>query len=212
MNTEQTSIPQFKRAKNICDLEPGPRYQALIFDWDGTLADSHTANYEAFAQTMRVRGIEINRSWFNARTGLSTADMAAAAAQPYGTLLNMENLKRERDAAYLELLPTVRPIVEVVQVLKQHRSRLKTAIASGGQAVTLLPTARAIGLDSLVDVIVTLDDVKAGKPSPDVFLRAAKELGVNPGSCLVYEDSNEGLAAAQAAGMDAIDVRDITAS
>lgn len=210
MNTEETWGLGSWRATEIRDLEPDPHYRALIFDWDGTLANSHTANYEAFAEVMLARGIEIDRSWFDQRTGLSTADMAAAAALPYGRALDIERVKRERDDAYLARLSTVKPIQVIVDILRRHRHHLKTAIASGGQAVTLLPTARAIGLDVLVDCIITLDDTGVGKPAPDIFLKAAQMLGVEPAACLVYEDSDEGIAAAKAAGMDVIDVRGIT--
>ncbi|HMR50331.1 MAG TPA: HAD family phosphatase [Arachnia sp.] len=215
MDTTHPLPPLSRCAIEPRDLEPDPRYRALIFDWDGTLANSHTANYEAFAQIMRARGVEIGRAWFNQRTGLSTADMAVAAVEPYGLILgvlDLDQIKRERDRAYLERLATVEPITETVDVLLRHRRRVKTAIASGGQAGTLLPTARAIGLDTFVDRIVTLDDTGVGKPAPDIFLTAARLLGVEPRDCLVYEDSDEGLAAADAAGMDSIDIRGITAS
>lgn len=210
MDTTHPLLPRSRRATELSDLEPGPRYRALIFDWDGTLANSHTANYEAFAEVMRVRGIEIGRAWFNQRTGLSTADMATAAAKPHGLEVDLDRIKSERDHAYLERLATVEPIAETVDILLRHRQRVKTAIASGGQAVTLLPTARALRLDTLVDRIVTLDDTGVGKPAPDIFLTAARLLDVAPDHCLVYEDSDEGLSAAYAAGMDAIDVRAIT--
>lgn len=80
-------------------------------------------------------------------------------------------------------------------------------MATGGSAAAVLPTMDALGLRSLFDVIVTRDDVGRGKPSPDDFMRAADLLRVRPPHCLLYEDSDEGLEAAAAAGMDAVDVR-----
>lgn len=212
MPTAQNPPQRSWRASEPRDLEPGPRYRALIFDWDGTLANSHAANYEAFAEVMGARGVEISRAWFDQRTGLSTADMATAAAEPHGAVLDLDQIKKERDDTYLARLATVEPITEVVDVLRRHRQRVKTAIASGGQAITLLPTARSLGIDTLVDHIVTLDDTGIGKPAPNIFLAAARLLDVEPRLCLVYEDSDEGLAAARAAGMDAIDVRGITSA
>ena len=207
--TETPRRPRQLRAATAEDLEPGDRYRMLIFDWDGTLADSTRVNHESFAEAMRPYGVRIARDWFEARSGLSVADMVAAAT-PDGPCVDAESVKLARNRAYLKRLPDVGSLEVVVGVLRRNRHRVRTAIASGGQAETLLPTARALGLDVLVDCIVTREDVAAGKPAPDVFLEAAGILGVDPARCLVYEDSDEGLQAARAAGMDAVDVRALT--
>lgn len=75
----------------------------------------------------------------------------------------------------------------------------------------MYPTLRALGLEQHFNAIVTRDDVRRGKPAPDIFLEAAHRLAVAPETCLVYEDSDQGLQAAVEAGMDAIDVRQFRA-
>jgi len=80
------------------------------------------------------------------------------------------------------------------------------AVATGGRRAVFTATLRATGLGWLFDAVVTIDEVRHGKPAPDLFLLAAERLGVVPCDCVVYEDSLQGLRAAQVAGMTAIDV------
>jgi HAD superfamily hydrolase (TIGR01509 family) len=84
------------------------------------------------------------------------------------------------------------------------------AIASGGARHVIEHTLQHVGLRDAFGVVVTRDDVARGKPAPDIFLRAASQLRVPPNRCVVYEDSDEGIRAARAAGMAVIDVRSHT--
>lgn len=81
------------------------------------------------------------------------------------------------------------------------------AVASGGDGHCLMATLNARGYRSAFNAIVTRDDVSDGKPSPEIFLKAASLLDVAPNECLVYEDSDEGVEAARLANMDVVDVR-----
>ncbi|TFG61737.1 MAG: HAD family hydrolase, partial [Spirochaetales bacterium] len=80
-----------------------------------------------------------------------------------------------------------------------HKAGFRLAIASGSSKGSIVPTARRFGIEA--DVIVSAEDVERGKPHPDLFLRAAAELGADPAHCVVVEDSPVGLEAARAAGM-----------
>ena len=77
-------------------------------------------------------------------------------------------------------------------------------MASGGVKKTVIATMNAIGITELFETIVTQDDVKNSKPSPDLFLLAAEEMGVDPTKCLVFEDSQLGIEAAKNAGMKSV--------
>jgi HAD superfamily hydrolase (TIGR01509 family) len=189
------------------DLEPGDDHAALLFDWDGTLADSQTVNYEVLRDALQARGAHLDRAWFDARTGVSSAEMATLVAKLSGVELDPVAVAADRDAAYLIRAQEVKEVPLVASVLRRHRHQRKVALATGGGRQTVTATAQALALLDLFDVVVTREDVDHGKPAPDLFLLAADRLGVPPARCLVYEDSDEGLAAATAAGMDAIDVR-----
>ena len=83
------------------------------------------------------------------------------------------------------------------------------AVASGGPGAVVRPSLAAVGLLAVFDTVVTIEDVGRPKPAPDLFVEAAARLGVRTQDCLVLEDSPQGLQAARAAGMTAVDVREM---
>ncbi|MEV5050059.1 HAD family hydrolase [Arthrobacter sp. LAR12-1-1.1] len=187
---------------------PWTGYRALIFDWDGTLVNSHGANYQAMAAALNAQGARMEKVWFDARTGLSTPEMASLISGEQNIDLNLDQIVSARNSEYMQLLESVREIVPVVNVLREASAAgVLTALATGGGKATVMPSVDELGLRDLFNVIVTREDAERGKPAPDIFLTAAKRLEVSPADCLVFEDSEEGLAAAQHAGMDSVDVR-----
>jgi HAD superfamily hydrolase (TIGR01509 family) len=101
----------------------------------------------------------------------------------------------------------VRPIEKVVEVARVNLGKVPMAVASGGQRRTVERTLAQIGVLDWFSVVVTAEDTRRHKPEPDVFLEAARRLGVNPADCTVYEDTDLGLEAARRAGMKQVDVR-----
>jgi HAD superfamily hydrolase (TIGR01509 family) len=102
---------------------------------------------------------------------------------------------------------TVAPIEKVVAIARAARGRLPLAVASGSHRELVESTLAAIGTRDWWQAIVAAEDVTQPKPAPDIFLEAARRLGVAPGDCTVYEDADLGLLAAQRAGMRAVDIR-----
>ena len=105
------------------------------------------------------------------------------------------------------MLGGVSAIEPVAQVARELSGLLPLAVVSGGVAENVNLTLESIGLRSLFEVVLTADDPVKPKPSPDIFLEAARLLGVNPKDCVVFEDAPTGIAGALAAGMKVIDVR-----
>ncbi|GAA4965072.1 HAD family phosphatase [Kineococcus glutinatus] len=202
------------RARTTGDLTPPPSTRALIFDWDGTLADSTTANYLSLRHALGQHGHRLPRTWFEQRTGLSAEDVARAYADEHAVELDEAAVARHRADAYLRYhVHTVEAVTPVVTVARQALLRgRRLAIATGGNARTFEPTLDHLGIRELFAVIVTRDEVEHGKPAPDLFDAALKRLRVRPTEAIVYEDSEEGLLAAEAAGILAIDVRPLLAT
>ena len=114
---------------------------------------------------------------------------------------------REKELAYLEFLEQVGPIEDVVAIARAHHGRIPMAVASGGTQRVICMVLEKIGIRSWFETVVTSEDVVRQKPAPDIFLEAARRIGVAPNRCRAFEDTDLGLQAIRAAGMDAVDVR-----
>ncbi|MDT0321902.1 HAD family hydrolase [Streptomyces millisiae] len=180
-------------------------YEALIFDFDGTLVDSQPLNHRALATALRKHGVTVAWEWYARRLGTSGLDLLAQLGVPREVAVDVIDVWSE---LIIQEAATLRTHQTVVRWVKEaRRAGLRRAVASGGGGPVVRAGLAATGLASLFDVVVTREAVEKGKPAPDLFLLAAHRLGVSPGRCLVFEDADEGLEAARAAGMDAVDVR-----
>ena len=101
---------------------------------------------------------------------------------------------------YLELLPRLSAVPEVLEHVVSARGRVRMAVVSGSPRESVVATLRALDLLDAFDTLVCAGDYTRGKPDPEPFLVAASRLGVDPRSCIVFEDSELGLDAARAAG------------
>ncbi|MFJ5924321.1 HAD family hydrolase [Kitasatospora sp. NPDC092948] len=182
---------------------------AVLFDWDGTLAHTHTAHFKALTDTLAPLGVPVDWNWFLAHTGTSTPETISAALHQHGITPPepVDTLVTACEKRYLDHLDDVREIGWVADVARSLAGRLPTAVASGGMRDTVEATMNHLGLAHLFSCTVTRDDVTAGKPSPEIFLLAARRLRVDPARCLVLEDTDSGLLAARRANMAAVDIR-----
>lgn len=202
--------PDLLLAHHEGDLTPPKTCEALLFDWDGTLADSTSANYASLHRALTGTGTALTRDWFDRRTGLSTREMVSLLAAEQRLDLDTDSVVALRDRAYLGLLSQVRVVRPLAALARREHGRRRTAVASGSGARTLHPTIDALGLRPLFDTIVTREDAQRGKPAPDIFLEALHRLKVPAARALVYEDSDEGVEAALRAGVSVVDVRPLT--
>lgn len=180
---------------------------ALIFDCDGTLVDSMPLHWRVWQQLLPKYGLRLSRDEFDRRGGVPSLELVQRLAAEQGVRVDARAFVAEKEQRYLELLPWVKPIPAVVQIAQAHAGRLPMAVASGGSRRVIETVLRHVGLRHLFNVVVTHEDVARQKPAPDIFLEAARRLGAPPGRCRAYEDTEVGLAAIRAAGMEAVDVR-----
>jgi beta-phosphoglucomutase-like phosphatase (HAD superfamily) len=190
-------------------LIPTPPYSALIFDCDGTLAHTIPTHIQAWLVTLHPLGVDLSQEWLYDRRGMSSLELVETVNQTFGYALDANIVNSARKKYFLDLLHQVGEIAAVADIARNHYGKIPLAVASGGDLRVVEPTLKAIGLYSLFDAIVTVNDVERGKPAPDIFLLAADRLGIAPRDCIVYEDSDAGLEAAHRAGMRAIDVREL---
>ena len=191
-------------------IAPTPPYKALIFDCDGTLADSLPIHCQAWIETLRLFELEITEDWYYQRAGISTVELIEILNQRFDRQLDVNQVKTEKHRRFRAALPQIKPIAAVETIVRMHDGQTPMAIASGGGRSIVEATLDILGLRHLFAAIVTVEDVQRGKPAPDLFLQAAQMLAVSPADCIVYEDSDVGLTAAKLAGMRAVDVRSVT--
>jgi beta-phosphoglucomutase family hydrolase len=188
---------------------PPPGTCGLIFDCDGTLADTMPAHYRAWTSMLDRYGIPFTETRFYELGGVPTAQIILILSSESGVpVTDLDRMVREKESAFLESLDAVRPLEVVVAIAAAYRGRLPMAVASGGYRETITRTLDRLGIGDWFDAMVVAEDTKRHKPEPDVFLEAARRLGVPPESCVVFEDTDIGLEAARRGGMKSVDVRE----
>ncbi len=186
----------------------GPDIEGLIFDCDGTLADSMPLHLQAWRETLERHGAHFPEDLFYRLGGVSAPKLVQMLNELNGLDMDPNEVSEEKEILAEELLRDVEPIHAVVETARAHRGRLKMAVASGGVKPNVLATLRTLEIADWFDAVVTHEDVEQPKPAPDTFLEAARRIGVPPQRCLVFEDSETGLEAARRAGMRGVDVRE----
>jgi HAD superfamily hydrolase (TIGR01509 family) len=181
---------------------PDKAFGGYIFDCDGTLADNMPLHYRAWSRAMEDFGGTYPEELFYAWGGRPTATIVGALNERYGLTLDVERTVRRKEDYYLELIPEVTPLDAVIAVAKRMHGKVPLAVASGGHRELVLATLNVMGIRDLFAAVVCAEDYERGKPHPDPFLLAAKEIGVAAEECVVFEDSPIGIEAAKAAGMD----------
>jgi HAD superfamily hydrolase (TIGR01509 family) len=180
---------------------------ALIFDCDGTLADTMPAHYRAWVEILRPHGIAFPEDRFYAMGGMPTDKIVEKIFSEVGKIPDVPLLTRQKEQAFLEKLDKIRPVERVVEIARRNRGTSPMAVASGGHRAMVELTLRQVGILDWFPVVVAAEDTARHKPDPDVFLEAARRLGVAPADCTVYEDTDIGIEAARRAGMHWVDVR-----
>ena len=185
----------------------GETTKAIIFDCDGTLADTMPAHFEAWTAMLSRYDFQLDEDRFYSLGGWPTESIVRLLADESGRTVDVELMTQEKETAYRALLHDVRPIEPVAAVVRAHHGKLPMAVATGAFRSVCEETLEQVGLTGLFNALVSCEDVMRHKPDPDIFLEAARRLGTAPGHCLVFEDTDPGVEAARRAGMAFVDVR-----
>jgi len=181
--------------------------RGIIFDCDGTLADTMPLHWRAWDKVARRHGLHFPEHRFYALGGVPSRDILRMLSAEQQIPLDPLAVSHEKENEYLPLLHTVRGIEEVVRVVRRNAGRVPMAVASGGTREIITRVLSHLQILQYFEAIVTSEDVPHQKPAPDIFLEAARKIGVAPRHCLAYEDTDLGLRAIRAAGMQGVDVR-----
>jgi HAD superfamily hydrolase (TIGR01509 family) len=182
----------------------------FIFDLDGTLVDTMPSHFVAWTEIARRHGLQFPEARFYSLGGVPTAKIAAMLIAEAGLTLDPAAIALEKEQMYYDSLAAgagIQPIAAVIEIARRRRAEGPLAIASGSVRRLVVRTLEALGISDWFTAVVTAEDTVRHKPEPDVFLEAARRIGVEAAACTVYEDTDIGLEAARRAGMIPVDVR-----
>ncbi len=183
------------------------KIKGLIFDCDGTLADTMPLHWHAWQIVAQRHKIHFPKDRFYALAGVPSEDTLKMLADEQGRSIDYVAVALEKENLYIPLMTQAKPIRAVVEIALDNFGKIPMAVASGGRQKIICDLLEHLKIRSIFDAVVTSEMVTKQKPAPDIFLEAARRIGVEPRFCRAYEDSDLGLQAIRAAGMDAVDVR-----
>jgi len=185
----------------VRELIINPKAKALIFDLDGTLADTMPVHFLAYKHILVNYGIDFTPELFAKLAGIPAVGTIEKLNEWFGTNMNAEEVGHFKESEYEKIMHKMKPVVPVVELAKKYHGKLPMAIGTGGYKRLAWKTMDILGLDKYFGILVSTEDVGRPKPFPDTFLKCAELMGVEPVVCEVFEDAQLGIQAAKAAGM-----------
>lgn len=180
------------------------RYRGLIFDLDGTLVDSMPLHLAAWSHAADIFGFRYDADWFYRLGGVPGKKIARMLTKEQALSVDPDDVARIKSDHYRKHLEQATTIKVTCDIVNRYHGKLPMAIGTGSPRANTERVLANTGLDRLIDVVITADDVDNHKPNPDTFLLAARRLGLAPDQCLVFEDTPIGAEAARSAGMDCL--------
>jgi beta-phosphoglucomutase-like phosphatase (HAD superfamily) len=183
--------------------------RGLIFDCDGTLADTMPLHWRAWQVITARHNLDLPVERFYSLGGVPSRDILKMLSIEQKIPLDHLAVAREKESIYQPLIAQVEPINRVVAIARENHGRLPMAVASGGTRKMIEQVLEHLGIKHLFASVVTSEDVENQKPAPDIFLEAARRINVPPEFCRAYEDTDLGMRSIRSAGMEAVDVRNL---
>jgi beta-phosphoglucomutase family hydrolase len=186
--------------------------ECVIFDMDGLILDTERLSFEAWRKILKKYGRVMTRETYTTLMGITYENVVNRLIEIYGQELPIAEIYAEKNMEVLKFMhdngvPVKPGIYELLDFLVERNYKLALATSTSREkAVNLL---ERVGIKDKFGVMVFGDEVVNSKPDPEIFLKAAEKLGVNPEKCIVLEDSSAGIEAAYRAGMKGINIPDL---
>lgn len=180
--------------------------KGLLFDLDGTLADTLEANFKAYEKAVAVTGRKLERHMYESTYG----DRVDVFLRKFFNDISdgeIEVIKREKSVAYKTLLHLVRPNIQLIDFIKTLKSHHTTALVTMARRENAEGVLEVLDIVSLFDHVLTGDEVSHPKPHPEIYIKALETCGLAADETLAFEDSDRGIEAAQAAGIQTLSIK-----
>lgn len=188
------------------ELNINPRARGLIFDLDGTIADTMPIHYIAWRNAAARYGIDFTVDLFAQLAGIPLYPTVERLNRLFGKSIDPKEMGDAKELEYEQNMDKMEPIEPVISLIRKYHGKLPMAVGTGGLKRLARKTLEIVGVDRYIDIVVSSEDVTHYKPHPETFLRCAELMGVEPAACQVFEDGMLGIQAAKDGGMMVTDV------
>jgi beta-phosphoglucomutase family hydrolase len=185
---------------------PQQQFAALLFDFDGTVADTMPPHFDAWNHALSHYGLTLSKEQHLSWAGRPTREIVELLSELHQVKMSYETISKVKEVHYLNSISNVKVITPVVEIIRAAHGKIPMAIVSGSRRKPVETTLQQLSLSGYFDVLVCAEDYTHGKPAPDCFLKAARLLNASPQDCLVFEDGVLGIQAAHQAGMHCLQV------
>lgn len=181
--------------------------KAVLFDFDGVVVRSMEDHYEGWRRALEEYGIDMSPEELFVMEGAGVEELAGQLTRKFNLPFDEASKIIQKKRIYYDQIKKVECYPHLIDVLDWIQEReLKTALVTGGDRSRVMEVLENFGLQDRFHTIVTADDVQLTKPSPEPYLKAARELDVEPAECVVIENAPRGIRSAKAAGMRCIGI------
>jgi len=184
-------------------------FEAVIFDWDGTLGDTRQVIVASFQRALSEVGCKVSDEYIERRIGIGAADTFRDILRSANVQVDEKLIKRlvqRKSELEIELTDQVRLFPGAKELLEVVHGKVKMALASMNNRSVVVHLLKAKDLEKYFDAVLTAESISHSKPDPEIFLKAAFNLKASPEKCVVVEDSIFGVKAAKSANMRCIAV------
>ena len=185
---------------------PDYPFKAYLFDCDGTIADSMPLHFVAWSKALGEWACAFSEEQFYAWGGRPVDEIVRALNEAQSLQMPVTEVMNRKEAFYREMLHELQGVPEVLEHIERSYGKIPFAVVSGSPRDSVEASLEVLGIRDRFEVLVCQGEYANGKPHPEPFLKAAALLGIAPEDCLVFEDADPGIAAAQAAGMQWVKV------
>ncbi len=184
-------------------------FEAAIFDWDGTLADTREVIVISFRRALSEVGCKVDDEFVERRMGIGAAETFREILRSKGILFDEKFIGRlvdRKSIIEIELSGQVELFEGAIELLEALQGKVKVSLASMNNQSVIKHMLRAMDLEKYFQRVLTAESITHSKPNPEIFLKTAKALKASPEQCVVFEDSIFGVKAAKVGNMGCIAV------